>query len=31
MIGLALAKCIQACGMQGKELADCILKMLGIN
>lgn len=30
MIGQALAQCIQACGMQGKELADCILKMLGI-
>lgn len=30
MIGLALAQCIQACGMQGKELADCILVMLGV-
>jgi hypothetical protein len=30
MIGQALAQCIQACGAQGKELANCILMMLGI-
>lgn len=29
MIGQALAQCIQACGMQGQELANCILMMLG--
>lgn len=30
MIGLALAQCIHACGVNGKELANCILMMLGI-
>lgn len=30
MIGLALAKCIVACGATGQELATCVLKMLGI-
>lgn len=29
MIGQALAQCIQACGLQGQELANCILMMLG--
>jgi hypothetical protein len=31
MVGLALAQCIHACGAQGKELANCILMMLGLN
>lgn len=30
MVGLALAQCIHACGLQGKELANCILIMLGM-
>lgn len=30
MIGQALAQCIQACGMQGQQLANCILMMLGL-
>lgn len=30
MIGQALAQCIHACSMQGQELADCILMMLGM-
>jgi hypothetical protein len=30
MLGQALAQCIHACGMQGKELANCILMMLGV-
>lgn len=30
MIGQALAQCIHACGAQGRELANCILMMLGI-
>lgn len=30
MIGLALAQCIHACGLQGKELANCILMMIGV-
>lgn len=29
MIGQALAQCIHACGLQGQELANCILMMLG--
>ena len=29
MVGQALAQCIQACGLQGQELANCILMMLG--
>lgn len=29
MIGQALAQCIQACGLQGQELANCILMMVG--
>jgi len=31
MIGLTLAQCIHACGAQGKELANCILMMLGLS
>lgn len=30
MIGLTLAQCIHACGVHGKELANCILMMLGM-
>jgi hypothetical protein len=30
MIGQALAECIKMCGMQGQELANCILMMLGL-
>lgn len=30
MIGLALAQCIQACGLAGKELAECIRMMLSM-
>lgn len=30
MVGLALAQCIQACGLVGKDLADCIKMMLGM-
>lgn len=30
MIGQALAQCIQSCGVQGQELAKCILMMLGM-
>lgn len=30
MIGIALAECIKAMGMQGRELANCILMMLGM-
>jgi hypothetical protein len=30
MIGLALAQCIHVCGVNGKELANCILMMLGM-
>lgn len=29
MIGQALVQCIQACGLQGQELANCILMMVG--
>lgn len=29
MIGYTLAQCIITMGMKGKELADCILHMLG--
>ena len=30
MFGLALAKCINACGMHGQALADCIKMMLSM-
>lgn len=30
MVGLTLAQCIQACGLTGKELAECIKMMLGM-
>lgn len=30
MVGLALAQCIHACGLHGKELAECIKMMLGM-
>lgn len=29
MLGQALAQCIQACGLHGQELANCILMMIG--
>jgi len=28
MLGLAIANCIQTCGLRGQELADCIHMML---
>lgn len=30
MIGLALAQCIQQCDATGQQLANCILRMLGV-
>lgn len=30
MIGQTLAQCINACGMYGQDLANCILMMLGM-
>ena len=28
MLGLAIANCIQTCGLRGTELAECIQMML---
>lgn len=30
MVGLALAKCIHACGMHGQELVACIKMMMNM-